>query len=155
MKELFTDAIRTGQVTTPRFWGWGNKGESRPLPIMPEWCPFVAEFRSLVAVAPCLRWQVDGLDSAFVNEPLYGMTYAEMSHHVGELDTVSPTRVGCSVCSSITCLTASLDSFVKSRNLAWAWAVLSDFHWSPVLVWKQSDRMVVVTEDAIVKAFPM
>ena len=85
MKTAFADALRNGPFTCPTVWGWGINWESRQLPIMPEWAPFVAEFQRHQGFTLEGFVQHDVACLPQGAQPGMGMTYVEMSHHLESL----------------------------------------------------------------------
>ena len=152
MKQVFADAILSGLVSEARHWGWGVDRESRPLPIMPVWGPFVAEFHRVVNLLPrCLpTFHLEVLD---VPEDVdLGMSCHEMSHHVSRLAACCVATVKFDVVQSLPLL-AQLLSDVGPSAPAIGVALLHDAHWSPVLAWTIGSKRVVVVESNAVAAF--
>ena len=151
MKQIFAEAIQQGLVTEALHWGWGADWESRPLPIMPVWGPFVTEFQLALDVTPDRWFPHDIHDVALASEPDLGMTFSEMSHHLASLSAACPFPVTCVPISSVPALVSAVADVLRNPTGTFAGALLHDFHWSPVLVWHTRDRrniIVVECEDA-------
>ena len=142
MKELFAEAIQNGLVTEATYWGWGFDRESRQLPIMPEWSPFVARMQSMYQFPHeflCLH-----VPSQVYEDVPFGMTSHEMAYHLARLSAVGPWS--CLTFSSLTELASCVRLFALGACDTLAGALLVDSHWSPVLAWQDQCGGVIVVE---------
>ena len=153
METVFADALRKGPVTCPTAWGWGLFRESRPLPIMPGWAPFVAEVQKLGGVADVVADVAEVLypsglhDSVLTDDVVaYGMTLTEMSYHVESLSAVAPDTMFCFTAHDEGHLLDALAQFERGCCDIFVCALLCNWHWSPVLAWKTNDTIVLVVE---------
>ena len=148
MKEAFADAIATGPFSMPTAWGWGDPGESRLLPIMPEWSPFVAAFRTIVGCHPMMIETFEQGQHGSQGDS--GMTLAEMTYHFESLRNACPDGVVCHepVCTSDQ-LIACVRDFLLGPPFAMCCALLLEEHWTPVLAWKQASGITVIAEAGV------
>ena len=118
MKTAFAEALRNGPLTCPSVWGWGINWESRQLPIMPEWAPFVADFqlRQGFTLEKFVQQKIACPQHAAL--PDLGMTYVEMSHHIAQLSGLSQSPLVCLLSDGTdSCLRDALESLCVQHLL--------------------------------------
>ena len=148
MKEIFANSLRTGPITQPTVWGWGLDWECRPLPIMPAWNMVYELLNEMFEFAKVTKPTVFIDATPFRMPAPVGMTYDEMDWHVAVLEKHCPlgmwrTFVGRSQ------LDTHLRAFASCNQSILLCALLSQFHWSPVIALKHHGSLVVFLESGV------
>ena len=149
MKETFADSLRNGPVSQPTAWGWGRRWECRPLPIMPAWpdvCRCLRRF-----LYELLGVQANTIPNVVVTMHDGGspaqlcMTRDEMESHIALLAQACPAGMWSAVVGRDH-LENSLSDFEQSHYPFFGCALLSQYHWTPVIAFKQAGHTYVFVD---------
>ena len=159
MKEVFWQALQVRRPTLPQLWGHGVSWESRLLPIMPEFGPFVAAARAVLQCESHFDWLWKAsvpscLDSVSLSLLCGGVTASAMAYHCQRLQSICPEAFQCVCCVSVQSLSDCFAQFLHGHAKVLCVAMLVSSHWSPVLVIKGEVACLVVAESCVVPCLP-
>ena len=148
MKMVFARAL-DAPPTFPVLWGWGRKGECRPLPKLPAMGPFVAfvsEWLDDLGSSGITLLMDMLLSDCDRDEVTYGMNHVEMKHHVASLNAIAVAGFSFDLILHLPQVYAHAEDFMKSTDICRGFAMLHQEHWSPVLFFRRLDRVVMLCE---------
>ena len=148
MKHRFLEATDATSTIMPVLWGWSGQGESRLLPIMPAWDPFVSLGSSSFAEKGPYPAPISCHDGPFPVSMRSGSAvgHDEMWFHTRQLTLSHSDLMGCVITGESHLLDLWLQCFERSAKSRFVAAILFGDHWIPVLAFKCDGQITVAIE---------
>ena len=152
MKHRFIEATDSTSTVLPLLWGWTGQGESRRLPRMPGWDPFVSSgfangTDSGLFPVPVLCHEGPFPDGI---RPGFAVGHDEMWFHVAQLANIHSDLLSCVITGGSQMLYQWLQCFERSAKQRFIGAVLYRDHWSPVLAYKDAAQITVLLDGSVI-----
>ena len=161
MKQVFWQAMQVRSPTLPQLWGHGLRWESRQLPIMPEYGPFVVAARDILQCDTAFDWFLSEYESCNLAHAVsqshrhFGLAASEMAFHCSCLQQCCLDRFMCTCSLTPASLCQCLNQFLQSAAQVLCVAQFTESHWSPVLVVRNDAHVWIAVESCAVHFLPM